>query len=267
MSVKDVIQQTKQPQTRKSLLADFKKLGLEKGMTVIVHSSLRSIGWVSGGPVAVIQALQDVLTPSGTLIMPTHTGSISNPEEWENPSIPETWWETVWGEMPAFDPAVSPTNFMGKVAETFRTIPDVRRSNHPLYSFAAWGKYRDQIIDTQSLDYGLGEESPLAEIYNLGGHVLLLGTGYDSNTSMHLGEHKSGMTKTVAKESMVLEAGNRVCKQFMNLDYDDERFEKIGKSFEGQNKIYKGLVGQATSRFIYQQDLVDFTANFIRKRL
>ncbi|WP_407232097.1 AAC(3) family N-acetyltransferase [Escherichia coli] len=39
--------------------------GLTLGGTVLVHSSLSSLGWVAGGPVAVIQALLDCVGPQG----------------------------------------------------------------------------------------------------------------------------------------------------------------------------------------------------------
>lgn len=67
----DIEQNTVYPKTRGSLAEDFRNLGLKKGMTVIVHSSLKSLGWVVGGPIAVVQALMDVLSEEGTLVMPT----------------------------------------------------------------------------------------------------------------------------------------------------------------------------------------------------
>ncbi len=68
MSEHSLIDETPEPRTRESLGADLRALGVTPGMTLIVHSSLSSLGWVCGGPVAVVQALMDVVTPEGTLV-------------------------------------------------------------------------------------------------------------------------------------------------------------------------------------------------------
>ena len=49
MSEKNIIDKTKIPITKKSLLEDLEGLGIEKGDTLLVHSSLSSLGWVCGG--------------------------------------------------------------------------------------------------------------------------------------------------------------------------------------------------------------------------
>jgi aminoglycoside 3-N-acetyltransferase len=80
----------KHPHTVDSLAAEFRRLGLKEGMTVIVHSSLSSLGFVCGGPVAVVQALMKVVTEEGTLVMPAFSPDYSDPSRWDNPPVPET---------------------------------------------------------------------------------------------------------------------------------------------------------------------------------
>lgn len=57
--------------TKNDLVIGFRQTGLTAGEVVLVHSSYKSLGPVDGGPQAVVDALLEVITPTGTLIIPT----------------------------------------------------------------------------------------------------------------------------------------------------------------------------------------------------
>jgi aminoglycoside 3-N-acetyltransferase len=268
MSEDQIIQTTPQPRTRETLLHDLRQLGVAPGMTIIMHSSLRSLGWVCGGPVAVVQALLDAITPAGTIVVPTHTGGYSDPANWHNPPVPPEWWPTIYETMPAFDPRVTPTEYMGRIAEVFRHWPGVLRSSHPTVSFAAWGKYAEHIIKEHTLDYGLGEGSPLARLYDLDGWVLMLGTGYDTCTSLHLAEYRTPNAVEVMQGSPILLAdGQRVWKKYRDIELDSDIFPEIGSAFEQARQVKIGQVGSATTRLFRQRPAIDFAVEwFARKR-
>jgi aminoglycoside 3-N-acetyltransferase len=124
MSERQVIQRTRMPITKEKLIEEFKLLGLQSSDTVIVHTSLSKLGYVIGGPVTVIQALQEIVH-NGTIIMPTQTGDNSNPEEWKNPAVSSSWIPIIKEHMPAYEPDVTPTRGMGVVPEVFRSMPGV----------------------------------------------------------------------------------------------------------------------------------------------
>jgi len=189
-SENSAIARAERPNTRESLAVDLRALGVAQEMTLLVHASLSALGWVAGGPVAVVQALIDAVTPQGTLVMPANTADNSDPADWLYPPVPEAWWPIIRAQMPGFDPAITPTRMMGRIAETFRTWPGTVRSGHPQASFSAWGREAQVIIANHSLEFSLGETSPLARIYERDGWVLLLGVGHGSNTSFHLGEYR-----------------------------------------------------------------------------
>lgn len=261
-----MIEKTPYPQTRESLAKDLRALGVKKGMVLLVHSSLSTIGWVSGGPVAVVHALMDVVTEEGTVVMPTHSGDYSNPEFWKNPPVPAEWVQSIRKSMPAFDPAYTPTRGMGRIVECFRDFPGVIRSDHPQVSFAAWGKYKEVITENHGLDYGLGENSPLGRVYDLSGHVLLVGVSYASNTSFHLAEYKTGIRRKITQESPVREHGRRVWKVFRDIDIDESAFEVIGENLERGAAVRKGFIGLAESRLFSQREAVDFAVRWFREK-
>lgn len=259
-----VVQNSPQPFTKTILKAQLQTLGLQAGMIVLVHSSLSKIGYVPGGPVAVIQALQEVLTEAGTLVMPTHTSDYSDPGGWQNPPVPEAWHKIIRDEMPAFDPQLTPTRSMGVIPELFRTWPGVFRSSHPDVSFAAWGKRAAAITADHQLAFGLGEQSPLARIYDLDGSILLLGVGYANNTSFHLGEVRAGVAKLFRQGAPIWLNGRRIWQWYDELDYDDDCFPELGDAFEKAHPVQVGQVGLAECRLFSQKTAVDFATNWLR---
>ncbi len=244
------------PRTRASLAADLRTLGVAAGDVLMVHVSLSSLGWVAGGPVAVIQALQDAVTPAGTIVMPTFSMHLTDPADWRRPAVPPSWWATIRSEMPAFNPALTPSRGMGRTAELFRTWPGARRSDHPHSSFAAWGRQAEFVTADHPLTFSLGNGSPLARVYDLDGRVLLLGTG--NNTSLHLAEVRAGEQPTVSFSGPVLVEGERQWVTFDECDYNEATFPPMKAAFEDSGAVTVGNVGSATAKLMSQRALVDF---------
>ena len=215
---------------------------------------------------AVVQALMDVATKTGTLLMPTHTPNYTDPAKWGNPPVPQEWWPMLYEQMPAFDPRLTPSWGMGQVAETFRTWPGVLRSSHPAVSFAAWGRHAKTLTANHSLDDGLGEQSPLARLYDLDGSVLLLGVSYESCTSLHLAEYRAPHPKLVTEGSPILEYGRRVWKWCHDIELDSDQFPEIGAAFEAGGQVKTGPVGSAQCKLLPQRPAVDFATAWLTRK-
>ncbi|WP_227355448.1 aminoglycoside N(3)-acetyltransferase [Haladaptatus salinisoli] len=264
MSEGEAIEESDEPVTADRIEAGLRALGLAAGDAVLVHSSLSSLGWVCGGAPAVVDALLNVVTDDGTVVMPTHTG-YSDPADWENPPVPDDWLDEIRATMPPYRPEVTPTRGMGAIPECFRSYPGVARSRHPHYSFAARGADAERIVADHEYDFGLGESSPLARLYDLGGSVLLLGAGHDSNTSLHLAEHRGRYeTEVVTGGAPVLVDGAREWVTLEAIDYDDSDFGAAGEAFERERPeaVARGRVGRADSAVVNQRELVDFAGEW-----
>jgi aminoglycoside 3-N-acetyltransferase len=158
-------------------------LGLDGSGNAIVHSSLSSFGYVSGGAVTLIEALRHTL---GTVVMPAFTYyTLAWPAQYRS----SDWPKQTPLDGPAFrvDSNVSPD--IGKVSQTLLDRYAPRRSTHPALSFVALGARAEQILAAQSLE---NPYAPIGTLYALDGDVILLGVDHRSNTTIHYGEYLAG---------------------------------------------------------------------------
>ncbi|NNN01811.1 MAG: AAC(3) family N-acetyltransferase, partial [Acidimicrobiaceae bacterium] len=248
---------------------DLRSLGLGPGENVIVHSSLSALGYVIGGAHAVVLALLEVVGPEGTLVVPTHSGELSDPRDWENPPVPEAWWPKIRECMPAYDARLSPTRKMGAVPEVIRHLPGALRSAHPTHSFCAVGPQAEKITREHRLEYGFDEHSPLARLYDLNARVLLLGVDHDRNTSLHLAESRACRSRQVIEQgSPIVRDGERQWTRYTTLNYDTRDFVQVGDAAGEAGLERTALVGAAFARLLEQPRLVDFAVDwFLANRI
>lgn len=161
--------------SRAEIAAGLRGLGLTAGAGVMVHSSLKSFGRVEGGPAAVVGALMDVLTPEGTLLMPSFNHNAPFDE----------------GGPGYYDPRETPTS-NGAIPDAFWRMSGVLRSLDPTHPIAAWGKHAQRYTAEHHRTLTMGPNSPLGMLAAEGGLGLLLGVGYGSNTFHHVVEMTTG---------------------------------------------------------------------------
>lgn len=263
MTERDAVEAVQDPLTVESLAADLRDLGVTPGETLLVHSSLGSLGWVAGGAQTVVRSLQRAVTPDGTLVVPTFSGQYTDPAAWENPPVPDDWVEGMPERLPPFRPAATPTRSMGAIPECFRDFPDAVRSRHPETSFAAWGADAEAIVDDHSFDFGLGDGSPLAEVYDRDGFVLLLGVGHGVNSSLHLAEYRADIApESVSHRAPVMLGGERTVVEYEDIAISTDGFEALGADFEREVGLVEGSVGAGPAKRIDQRSLVDYAAEW-----
>jgi len=267
MSEKKVIERTATPLTVTSLADRLRSCGLAKGQTVLVHLTMSKLGWVIGGAEAVILALLAAVGDTGTIMMPTLTGDNTDPSQWQHPPVPESWWGMIRDHRPAYNPLTTPTRDMGVVPELFRTWPGAVRSAHPTFSFAALGPRAGFLVSGHALTEDAGDRSPLGKLYELDGHVLLLGVDHFNNSSLHLAEFRATYPgKRYLRDcSAMLVNGQRQWVTYETLEDYTGDFGDIGVAFDAAHGIPVQRINDAEVRFFRQRLVVDFAVAWMEK--
>lgn len=248
--------------TRAKLTADLTALGLARGDTVMVHTSLRAVGEILGGPVELTEAILAALGDDGTMMV--YLGCPSPFDDLGRGIYDPADEAFIHVHCPPFDPRHTPASRdFGAYAEFFRGHPRARCSSNPGARMAAVGARADELTRDHPRDYGLGERSPLARLVDLGGKLLLLGSDLDQVTLLHYAEARAPIPdkRTVRVRIPVAGAWHDV-EEFDSsagiVDWPDRFFATITEAFLAAGHARTARVGDATSHLLDARALVDF---------
>ncbi len=252
--------------TRNTLQQALRQLGVKSGMTLEVHASLSSLGYMIGGASAVVDALLETAGKDGTVMMPMQNAENKDPSAWSDPPLEPSLWQTVRDNTPPYHPEQTDlSSVMGAVAENFRHRNGVIFSGHPSLGFAAIGRYARLLCNRQSMHFPLAEESPTARLYELRGSVLLIGTDYRTCTCMHLAEYRTECRPVCVKCAAITQNGEPVWKRYLDLDLDASSFNQIGALMEKAGAVKSLDLGPCRLRLFSAVDAVDTAAGFLER--
>jgi len=222
---------------------DLFELGVRPGGVLLVHSSLKSLGLVPGGPETVIRGLLEILGVEGTLLMPSLT------------------FQTVSRAHPIFDVRSTPS-CVGVIPEYFRLRSGTIRSLHPTHSVCAAGPLSGELIDNHLWDRTpCGSYSPFHKLPNFNGQILMLGCGLKPNTSMHAIEERvvppylfnPPVTYTITDENGKTFKKNYTIHNFVSWK---QRYDRVSQVLKAPD-LRSGLVSNAESHLIEAKELME----------
>jgi len=253
--------------SRASLANDLRALGLRAGDGVMVHSSLRAIGEVAGGPDEVHLAIKDVLTDEGTLVM--YASCPRYVDEVGRGNLTAEQEAEVLATLPVFDALTARSaRDNGALVEFLRTWPGSRVNNHPA-RFVAWGRHADHLFLTQPWNMAFGKDSALERFTQLDGRILLLGSDHDAVTYLHYAEHIGDFPdKRIARFKVpVQENGKRTWRDMAEVDtsgdgahenWPDRFFAQIVDGYLTATGNHGGQVGSATCHLFAARGLLEY---------
>lgn len=153
------------------------QLGIIAGDNLMVHSSWLPLNGFKGRPVDMINALKQVLSPSGLIVMPSLTYQNESSKEYLLRNKPMN--------------VLRSPSMMGLMSEVFRRGKEMRRSLSPTHPLLAWGdKNEDFVAGHESCLLPFGDGSPFDKLLQLNGKILAIDASFSTVTFTHFLEDR-----------------------------------------------------------------------------
>ncbi|HZK20714.1 MAG TPA: AAC(3) family N-acetyltransferase [Oscillospiraceae bacterium] len=240
--------------TKNSLIDDIKKAGIQSTETLLIHSSMKSIGEVKGGADTVLDAFIEYMA-DGLLLFPTHS--------WSSKSLKDG----------IFNPKTEPS-CVGILTNLFMKRENCYRSMHPTHSVAAMGKRASSFVKR---DNGAVTPCPkggcFSALYDEDASILFLGAPLTTNTFIHSVEEKLNLPNRISEKPRKIKI---VCKDGKVIDSEiyphsstkGDVSQNYGKLLSPMLKlgIAKAVkIGDANSYLVKVRPMADFVTRLLTK--
>lgn len=220
---------------RQEITDSVRRLGVNVGEELLVHSSYKSFGTdVDGGPDGVGEALIDVVGAGrGTLFMPTFNFAQF---PWEGPG--------------------KTASVTGIITDRFWRREGVERSLHPTHPVAGVGPAAREILEGHELTHPFGEGSPIWKLWKRGAWVLLLGVEHSSNSTIHVGEEENRLPYVKRTRVQKVWQGTDWVDVTLRRPGDSNGFVKVGPLLERMGAVRECYVGKSRIRLMRSADVM-----------
>jgi aminoglycoside 3-N-acetyltransferase len=226
--------------TLEQIVQDIRAMGVRASDLLLVHSSLKSIGHVEGGAETVARAIVEVVSPDGTVFVPTFN----------------------FGKHP-WDPRTTPS-FTGAITEAFRHLPGHQRSLQCTHPLSAIGPRAAEILAGHEKTDPFSVDSPLGKLWKLNAWVLLLGCGHNSSSMIHIAEEALSVPYLNRTRVQTIIDDDRRYEVTVRRPGRSDGFYKIDAPLRARGAIIDGNIGEAPSMLVRAGDIVDTAMTMLR---
>lgn len=227
-------------------------MGIKSGDHIALGMSFGSIGMVSGGPKSFIEALLDVVGPSGTVMIPTFTRNYP-------------LFLVRYHKVPVFRKEET-LSYTGIIAEHIRNDSRAIRSNHPTNSFAAIGGKADYLL--RDHNHHSPSYSPYSKLADINGKVLIIGLNYRFIGIRHEAQSKAGLLNCVPpyKGALYFDESDRI-RIFIRRDLGGciKRLPDMINNLREAGIITEGSIGKAKAVIVPARESLDIMTNLLER--
>ncbi len=238
--------------TKENLINDIEKMGIKSTDTLLIHSSLKSVGEVEGKGETVLDSFMEVVN-NGLLIFPTHT------------------WGYIRNDGDIFDKNNSDSN-VGALTNIARKNPNFIRSNHPTHSVCAYGKNAKEYIELDNnVSTPTDPKGCFGILKDMNAKILFLGAKLSKNTFVHSIEefmnvpnrftpnkfHFTSKDNEIVREYNVYRHYNKECPHI------SDNYEKLLPLMLKYGIATKGTIGDSESYLIDAKGCFDLVVRIL----
>jgi aminoglycoside 3-N-acetyltransferase len=239
--------------TQKDIVDGLKRLGLERGTAVEVHSSLSSMGFVEGGASTIINALMQVVGEDGAIVMSAYLVT---------PLLPLTEEERgkgITAKVRKLDENANCKTGMGVIVDTFCKLSNTHLGKG-INRVCAWG--HNATLHSQGYEY----------LLSIDGWVLLIGVDIHRCSCMHTAEDKVEWPEDILEHfELPEEIQRQYPKNDWYVEYQDpnkplpeDAWGKVQMEAERRGLIRQDYIGDAKCMLFKAKPVVDIYEEFLR---